>query len=271
MNGEKPTWCVVIPLPIKDDGLMESHLEYLRDTFKDIDLKLESDRLFITSKNQDTIRVLNEMSDMIVDQLKQFVQIKKTTAQFLRNNNYHVEEFAVPLQSIGKAIGTGGENIRAARRVEGVVSVSNRDTFISTKGIQLFRVLAKTEEAGKMAKQMLVNNSITVKVPQSAMGRIIGQAGSSIQGILDKSQATQVVIGEHVPNSDGNAMVELTFIGNGQAIIDAKLLVEFLLRHTQKMEEARKNYEIRPPGSIHGREYYSSVNRKVIGAGTPNR
>jgi len=80
------------------------------------------------------------MSDMIVDQLKQFVQIKKTTAQFMRNINYHIEEFAVPLQSIGKAIGTGGENIRAARRLEGVVSVSNSDKFISTKKIQLFRV-----------------------------------------------------------------------------------------------------------------------------------
>jgi len=79
------------------------------------------------------------------------------------------------------------------------------------------------------------------------------------------------MVGEHVPNSDGNATVDLTFTGPGQAIIDAKMLVEFLLRHTQKMEEARKNYEIRPPGTMHGREYYPSFNRKVVDAETPIR
>jgi len=267
--------CVMITLP-DDDGMRVSYLDYLHDTFKDIDLRLVKGQLIITSTNSDTIRVLNEMSEMIVDQLKQFVQIKKTTTQFMRsshgNNNNYFEEFAIPLQLIGKAIGTGGENIRAARRLDGVVSVSNRDYFISTKGVQLFQVQAKTKEAARVARQMLVDNSITVKVPQSVMGRIIGQNGSAIQRIVNKSQVTQVMVGEHVPNSDGNATVDLTFTGSGQAVMDAKMLVEFHVRHTQKMEDARKKYEIRPAGSMHGREYYSTVNTRKIGAaGTLNR
>lgn len=53
------------------------------------------------------------------------------------------EEFAVPFSLMSLTIGPRGKNINAARDLPGVIAVDNSPRFMTSKGIQLFKVRRK--------------------------------------------------------------------------------------------------------------------------------
>lgn len=54
------------------------------------------------------------------------------------------------------------------------------------------------------------------------------------------SGATQVSVNDQMANGDAAGTVSFSFTGNGTALLDAKLLVEFIVRDHERMEAVRK-------------------------------
>lgn len=76
------------------------------------------------------------MSQEVVESVRRIVNL----TQIIGRPGAYTEEFAILTARMGRAIGSGGENIKASRLLDGVISVDNSARFVESKGYQVFRV-----------------------------------------------------------------------------------------------------------------------------------
>ncbi len=94
----------------------------------------------LQSQRPESIRRVDVLGEMIQDHMRQWHSLQRQVTGLDKRDALFTEEFAVPRNRMGLAIGPRGENINAARSVEGVELVNNSDRFLNKGDFYLFQV-----------------------------------------------------------------------------------------------------------------------------------
>lgn len=155
--------------------------------------------------------------------------------------NHYKEEFHVPQDLLGLVIGVKGQNLQAARKIEGITQLHIDDSA------SLVRIIGETPEAVKQARDMLEYASEEMKVPRNLAAKVIGKKGQVIQDIMDKSGIVNVkILGDEEArdkNIDTSEEVPFTFIGLRKTIDNAKIMVDYLMEDLKDIQQLVKSRE----------------------------
>lgn len=216
-----------------------------------IQFNTELSALVVLSTNEAVIKKAALLGEMHLRNLRQkmtLIQLMDEAAKKLESTRLHPrslyrEEFSVPRELMGLAIGTQGCNIQQAKQVQGVHSIS-LDEATGT-----FTVQGESHEAVLMARNILEFTQETVELPRDLISKVIGKNGHNIQDIVDKSGVVRVKIegdGEQDQSRDGSArtppsvtsnVVPFIFVGTVESISNAKLLLEYQILHLKEVEQ----------------------------------
>ncbi|KHN74183.1 Fragile X mental retardation protein 1 -like protein [Toxocara canis] len=214
-------------------------------TVKNVFVEYEEDtgNLLLSTFEEQAIKRATILSDMYFKDSRQKMQLlqrQEEAARLLENTSLHssahVEEFTVPFDLMGLAIGSHGANIQSARNIEGVEDIQLVESNDGHTPV-LFKVFAENAEAAAAARSQLEYAVESFDVPRGMVGK----------DIVDKSGVVRVQIegGDGQSRADENAdePVPFVFTGTRDSISMANLLIEYHLRHLKEMEEMRLNVD----------------------------
>jgi len=242
---QKKTALVDIPAEVIDyfrDS--NSVLKVLSNAAADttVEVQPEKHRLVITSSLGSSLEAVEKLAKELVELVRsQVVPLYKQLSEAKNQKRPQIayEEFAVPYSLMSLVIGPRGTNINAARDMPGVLGVDNSPKFVATKGIQLFKVIAKDAETAKKARSLIEYVKVAVPVHHAYVGKIIGKGGAVIQDIVDKSEVQRVNIDPESKNPGPNAEINFHFTGLRSSVEMAKSMVNLQVQIQRDIEKLR--------------------------------
>uniref|UniRef100_A0A1I8JPK4 KH domain-containing protein n=1 Tax=Macrostomum lignano TaxID=282301 RepID=A0A1I8JPK4_9PLAT len=99
-------------------------------------------------------------------------------------------EFPVPAHLVGKALGSGGKTVAAARSLPGLTFIR----YDNEAGV--FRVFGTSPESALEARRMLELTDELVRIPTRLVGRVLGKGSLVAQSVVDKAGLHNLILGE---------------------------------------------------------------------------
>ncbi|GMT05071.1 hypothetical protein PENTCL1PPCAC_27245, partial [Pristionchus entomophagus] len=252
--------------------------------------EFDGSRLQLVAASMEPIKRANMVSELHFKDLRQRLLLEQRAAEVRKRQNEvtgeegigrgsrqkdgnFVEEFEIPADLVGLAIGSHGTNIIAARNVEGVIDIISPPVHRQTTNPGLFKVIASTEEAAVKARGMLEYAVDQVEVPVDMVGKVIGKKGGTIQEIIDKAGVVRVqiaseqerIVGEDEadPTLEGKGVIPFIFTGTRDALGHAKFLVEYHIRQMRATDDMRQVVDELSRSNLTGSptNYYRDNNR----------
>ncbi|VDN99213.1 unnamed protein product [Rodentolepis nana] len=171
--------------------------------------------------------------------LNQISQIKEMAIE--KKPDLFYEEFRVEKELLGHSIGAHGTNIKRARSIDGIASLT------LDPGTGIFKVSGKTQESIDSAKRILDFATDTVEVPENYVGRVIGFNNNQIQSLVDHIGLAKIRIS--APDASSKS-VFFTVTGTRTAINDAKVLISFMLDNLKEIDELEA--QVSPTNGLNG-------------------
>ncbi|CAI4231004.1 unnamed protein product [Auanema sp. JU1783] len=253
------TKCKTDSIPVPED--LDAYFsnpdgpEHFAAKVNDIHVKYNKNKrtLTVTTFVEKALRRAVLVSDMYFKDARVRLTLKQKAEEAQRmlqsttitNDVKFIEEFQVPAELMGLAIGSQGSNITTARKIEGVVDIQLNEPHIETMP-SVFKVYAETAEAAAAARNLLEYCVDTILVDRDMVGKVIGKSGKTVQSIVDKSGVVRVQIsgGDETPGQEEKVdPVPFTFTGTREAIDNAMFLVDFHIRHLRDVECLRNDVD----------------------------
>ncbi|KAI8059025.1 uncharacterized protein B0P05DRAFT_558733 [Gilbertella persicaria] len=173
---------------------------------------------------------------------------------------HHQEEYSVPNHMVGLLIGKGGENLKKIERMSGVTKVQfASDPVGDQRPVHLTGEPDQIAVARDMIRQMVADaqanenmryggrndygsshnpsssasgtsagssggNTVTIRIPVSKVGLVIGRGGETIRDFEERSKAKILIASDSTGDRDNERVI--TLVGDDSATQHAKSLVE---------------------------------------------
>ncbi|KAI1703725.1 KH domain-containing protein [Ditylenchus destructor] len=252
------TFSINVPPDMLDYFENPNNYSQLSAVIKDIGVKFvkENSCIVISAFSEYAIQRVEALANIFLADARLIKSLEEQVSNS-SNTEVYIEEFAVPDELVGLAIGKKGSNIAAAREIQGVLDISIDKSRESTHGVCDFKVIADNEEAAEEARCKMEFIFGAVSVRKEHVGAIVGKAGKNIQQIVNKSGALKVQVGDDhsEPDSYASDYVDFVFTGTREAFIVAEAMINLQLEHLVEINELRE--QIRERSNLQNTEFVS--------------
>ncbi|KAI1704837.1 fragile X mental retardation syndrome-related protein 1 like protein A [Ditylenchus destructor] len=243
------SYSINIPEDMLDYFEDANNFEALFVVIKNIDVKYvkEKHSLQISTFSRLAMRCIEALAEAFLSDCQMKLGMEVVLSGLTKTPKY-VEEFAIPDELLGLAIGKKGRNIEQARSTEGIYRIVDDKSRMAANGVCDFKIMAYSRDAAEEARRKLEFIFGVVPVRREFVQQIVGKGGENMQELVNQSGVIKVQIGV-----DGRALedvsgpyVDFIFTGTRKSFEMAKTMMELQVMNLVVMSKLRARINALP-------------------------